>query len=166
MATTTPQLVLRKPAGTDLINVTTDISDNMDKIDAASRKVLGYAQAIVNQTGITAEVDLTSLSVAVTVGTGRRIRIRGHVANLTSTVANDTFALGIKEGATQFTDSIVTIPVGNQGMFIISEVILTPTSGSHTYKLTGIRANGTGSVTLNLASGRPAFILVEDIGAA
>lgn len=34
MATTTTKLGLRKPAGTDLINVTTDISDNMDLIDA------------------------------------------------------------------------------------------------------------------------------------
>lgn len=34
MATSTPHLLLRKPAPSDLANVTTDLSDNMDKIDA------------------------------------------------------------------------------------------------------------------------------------
>lgn len=35
MATTTTRLSLRKPATSDLVNVTTDISNNMDTIDAA-----------------------------------------------------------------------------------------------------------------------------------
>jgi hypothetical protein len=35
MATTTTNLGLRKPATTDVVNVSTDINDNMDKIDAA-----------------------------------------------------------------------------------------------------------------------------------
>lgn len=34
MATTSPKLSLRKPATTDLVSVTTDISENMDKLDA------------------------------------------------------------------------------------------------------------------------------------
>ena len=34
MATTTTRLGLRKPATTDVVNVTTDISDNMDTIDS------------------------------------------------------------------------------------------------------------------------------------
>jgi hypothetical protein len=34
MATSTPHLLLRKPAPADLANVTTDVSDNMAKIDA------------------------------------------------------------------------------------------------------------------------------------
>ncbi len=37
MATSTPHLLLRKPAASDLANVTTDLSENFDKIDA------GYA---------------------------------------------------------------------------------------------------------------------------
>lgn len=36
MATTTTRLGLRKPAGADNVNVTTDISDSMDKIDTAA----------------------------------------------------------------------------------------------------------------------------------
>jgi hypothetical protein len=36
MATTTTRLALRKPAGSDNVNVTTDISDSMDKIDTAA----------------------------------------------------------------------------------------------------------------------------------
>ena len=33
MATTTTQLALRKPVGSDQVNVTTELSDNMQKID-------------------------------------------------------------------------------------------------------------------------------------
>lgn len=34
MASSTPKLQLRKPDGVDLVNVTTDINDNLDKLDA------------------------------------------------------------------------------------------------------------------------------------
>ena len=40
---------------------------------------IGYNEVTANQTPITTEVDLTGLSVAVTVGTARRIRISVHV---------------------------------------------------------------------------------------
>lgn len=39
MATFTPRLNLRKPAGNDLVSVQTDISDNMDKLDQAGIQV-------------------------------------------------------------------------------------------------------------------------------
>lgn len=44
MATTTTNLGLRKPATTDLVNVTTDLSDNFDLIDAALVKVTANRQ--------------------------------------------------------------------------------------------------------------------------
>ncbi len=46
MATTTPILLLRKPAGTDLVDVTLDISNNMTKIDNAFVTVAPSQQPI------------------------------------------------------------------------------------------------------------------------
>ncbi len=126
---------------------------------------LGYAQVTANQSGITTEVDLTGLSVTVTVGTSRRIKITAQV-NLYSTVAEDTGEVAIKEGATCFN-------VGEQPRLSTTNTatkqcsaVITPTAGAHTYKLTCLRTAGTGGVISYASTNRPAFILVEDIGAA
>ena len=42
MATNTPNYQLRKPAGSDLVNVVTDIGDNMDDIDTNLKRVDDY----------------------------------------------------------------------------------------------------------------------------
>lgn len=72
MATTTTYLGLRKPATSDLVNVTTDISDNMDLIDVeeARRGLVTYCTAstrpTVNSTNdgrILFETDTYSLKV-------------------------------------------------------------------------------------------------------
>lgn len=126
---------------------------------------LGYAQATVSQTGITnLTVDLTGLSVAVTVGTGRRIRISAEVIEWTRTAGTVTFVLlGINEGATVLT--LKTIGINNNYNGATASVILTPSAGSHTYKLTG-RTDVGGTVTMSATATAPAYILVEDIGAA
>lgn len=127
---------------------------------------LGYAEVTANQGSITTVADLTSLSVAVTVGTSRRLRITGHGV-MASTVAGDVILGIIQEGASQLGRWAELQPQAANG-FDIQEgsVILTPTSGAHTYKLTLQRAIGTGSVTLLAAGGNAAFILCEDIGPA
>lgn len=45
MASTSPKLLLRKPAGTDTVNVVSDLSDNFDKIDLASGEKRRYRKA-------------------------------------------------------------------------------------------------------------------------
>lgn len=45
MATTTTQLALRKPVGSDQVNVTTDIADNVQKIDDAFDPAAGHTHA-------------------------------------------------------------------------------------------------------------------------
>jgi hypothetical protein len=44
----------------------------------------------------------------------------------------------------------------------LPRVVVTPSSGSNTYKLSGSTAAGT--MDLNAAATQPAFILVEDLG--
>lgn len=128
---------------------------------------LGYAEVTANQTGITSETDLTGLSVAVTVGANRRIKItgQGHVTPQTSV---GTCVGRIKEGATnlgRWAGADGGTPIGNSSLEIGS-AILTPSAGSHTYKLTLQKFTGGNTVDLTAATGLPAFILVEDIGSA
>lgn len=128
------------------------------------RGVLGYAQATANQGGVTSPpVDLTGLSVAATVGTARRIRITGSVAANNAT-AGVNMILYINEGATRLQKRITIESAAGNEEGIHAEVILTPTAGAHTYKLQ-LEMGGAGGNLIASAT-QPAFILVEDIGAA
>ena len=127
---------------------------------------LGYATQTGTQTGITTQVDLTGLSIPVTVGANRLIKITAW-AMLTSSVANDAARLLIMEGATQLSLCDVYVDVAGNVCNATEMVILAPTAGAHTYKLQGSRGTGTGNISLLGNSGGfnyPAFILVEDIG--
>lgn len=162
MATTTPVMGLRKPVGTDNVNVVTDIGDNMDKIDALPQGKIGYAQVSANQTGITASVDLTGLSVTVTVAAGRRIRITGQVPanNVIASVSN---VLYIYEGATLVQQCwMLQSPTPSTEQTMTVCAILTPSAGSHTYKLK--LTNTSGTTTMLASASSLAYILVEDIG--
>lgn len=123
---------------------------------------LGYTQTTTNQTGITTSVDLTGLSAVVTVGTGRRVKITGFIPQFTRTAGTVTFVtFHILEGATEL--GLMTVGMNNTYCGAVCSAVITPTAGSHTYKLT---ANSDGTVSTTLTATSPAFILVEDIGAA
>lgn len=125
---------------------------------------IGYAEVTAGQTPIAAAVDLTGLTVTVTVGTGRRIKITGQVF-FSSTVTNDIAGLLILDGATQLNGSQVQLGLTGVGaVTAVASAVVTPTSGSHTYKLQAVRSSGTGVVSTSASSAIPAFILVEDIG--
>jgi hypothetical protein len=125
---------------------------------------LGYAETATAQTSISSETDLTSLAVTVTVVSGRRIKITGQTEITCDATAGA--ALGrIKEGAT-YLGQYANVAFGSGGETFQSMgcVILTPTAGSHTYKLTLAKSGGAGTVSMQTSATHPAFILVEDIG--
>lgn len=122
----------------------------------------GYAQVVANQATITTEVDLTGLAVTVTVPAGRRIRITASLA-FVCTVAGGLPRARIKEGATQLQERSFTAG-STSAENLRFDVILTPSTGAHTYKLTALLALGTGSMSLAAASTAPCSVLVEDIG--
>lgn len=123
---------------------------------------IGYAQVIANQAGITTEVDLTGLTIAVTVGTGRRIKITGYAEYNSNAAA--TIITRIYEGATMLNIFQAYQATAGNGCSNNAVAILSPNAGSHTYKLTGQVSGGTGSLLAGATF--PSFILVEDIGAA
>lgn len=121
----------------------------------------GYASNSSTQNSIgTGATDLTGLTVTVTVATGRRIRVSGSVVIYDASDGRGTVL--IRESST----TLQTAPYGNQGLTqanVTPSVILTPTAGSHTYKLSATAAGGNGT-KLNNGSTQPDYILVEDIG--
>lgn len=127
--------------------------------------ILGYASVTANQGSITAETDLTGLSVTVTCAASRRIRITLRT-QVYSSVAGDNVGVRIKEGTTTLDDVNVTAVQANTQLLCYVQAVVTPTAGAHTYKASVRRSTGTGSITNLAATTAPAFILVEDIGAA
>lgn len=142
-------------------------------IDAAHNEVdargqIGYAQVTASQAGITTEVDLSGLAVTVDVPAGRQIRITGRVQWTGDGTNNARGELRIYEDATVLQTNRKPVTAAAYGLVIsvLDDVIVTPTGGSHTYKLTGAAAATVGSISMGAAAGVPAFILVEDLGPA
>ncbi|HSW78926.1 MAG TPA: hypothetical protein VLF88_02850, partial [Candidatus Babeliales bacterium] len=124
---------------------------------------LGYAQVTANQTTITTETDLTSLTVTVTVPANHRIRISAQTA-LQSSVASDQLTLRIKESSTVLQTCRTSLAASAIDQSLRCFVIITPNGASHTYKLTLERSSGSGNAQLTASSNQPATMLVEDIG--
>lgn len=128
--------------------------------------LIGYAAVTSNQTGISSETDLTGLSRTVTVGPGRRLRVR-VVGRVTHSNAGSRAVGRIKEGTTTlglFADhhSHTNAQIAGVG----GEAIITPTEGTHTYKATLQAVSGAGTVDLTASSTGPAVLEIEDLGAA
>lgn len=129
---------------------------------------LGYVEKLdLNQTVIN-ETNVTGLSITVTVGTSRRIRIKACVTCRLDDPAPARANLRIKESTTALQSAL-----GTQGtvstvsvLTLMPEVILTPTAGSHTYTVSGQRDQGAGNLIMTSTANNPAYLLVEDIGPA
>lgn len=128
------------------------------------RGVLDYAEVTSNQGSITSStVDLTSLTLTVTVRSGARIRITGCIT-VTTDVNGDTADFKVRESSTQLKRTSSTLPTAALGETLTVTAIETPSAGSHTYKLSLARSQGSGTLTMVASSTDPAWIMVEDIG--
>ena len=129
---------------------------------------LGYVAMTADQTGITTEVDMSGLTLPLTLPAGRRLKLSlyASVAGLSSGAF--VITIRIKEGATMLQTAHVTTP-NNTQTALHATAIITPTAGAHTYKGTIQRTVGSSTVEIQTQSGGVdpvAFLLAEDIGAA
>jgi hypothetical protein len=129
--------------------------------------VCGYTESTtLLQAGVTAEVDLTGMSVTFTAIANRYYKITAFMYGI-PTVANAVYQLRIKQGATALQTFLNSGGPATAGTTVSGSVIKTFTAGSTTLKLAGALATGsTGSITFNGAATLPVYILVEDIGPA
>lgn len=125
---------------------------------------IGYAEVTGNQTSITTEANLTSLTVTVTTNTSRRIKISGK-CEMSSTQLGDAMTLNIKESTTVLQRAVKQAFGAGQSQTLTAACVLTPSAGSHTYFLSA-SCSGGGTGQMNAAATYPAFILCEDLGPA
>lgn len=136
------------------------------KMNELAKGVLGYAQTTTGQSAIgTSLTDLTSLSVAVTVSSAaRRIWIIGQVTVRQLTAAG-TPTVQVWEGGT-YLGVVGRTTLATSGFSTLhGGVLITPTSGAHTYKLRGLTTNNTMDVIADGTNFGPNSILVVDLGA-
>lgn len=130
---------------------------------------IGLAEITADTSTFTGTLtDIAGLSQAVTVNTSRKIKITFDA--WTETSVNDSVVdYFIREGST--TLKVYRSPqygTGAAQMHLHVSVTLNPSSGAHTYKISGQRVTGTGTQKIVAAasgtSPGPAQLLIEDIG--
>lgn len=131
-------------------------------INLAYMQVAGGIPTLASATETDVAGTEGSLSVTVNVPAGRRLRISAF-AGIASTVAGDAARVAIKEGATYLSDGGAHLSVAGAIAEVRPEIIVTPTAGTHTYKLTWRRQSGTGTMTMYGAGTIPAWLAVDDI---
>jgi len=124
---------------------------------------IGYVEVTADGSGFTVSTDLAGLSVAVTVGPSRRIRITAAV-RISNGTASTYANLFIQESTTVLALGVSDTAAAGVGYTFIAHAVLTPSTGAHTYKLVG--QPNAGTATVRASATNPAFILVEDLGPA
>lgn len=123
---------------------------------------LGYAQAVTFQAGVTVITDVTGVTTTVTVAAGRRVKVTGYCA-VQQLGGAGLPILYIQQDGVTVQRAFITTALSDF-VSLTAGVALSPSTGSHTYKLR-IEAVGNSLTTISDAV-TPAYILVEDIGAA
>lgn len=137
-------------------------------VDSLPAGWLGYVEKTADQTGISSEVDISSLTVTVTVNANRRLYLSAFV-NAGGSTLDARIAVWIKEGATQLQGAVASVPIADASLTTMTftpAAVLTPSAGVHTYKITAARISGTGTFNIQASSTSPVFLLVRDIGPA
>lgn len=126
---------------------------------------IGYAQITADSaTFSTTVTDIAGLSQAVTVNASRRIKITLSASVNTDTL--DACDFFIREGSTALRGVRFVWGNTSASSYVHFHVVLTPTAGSHTYKISGSTANVGTDVKILAGTDNPASILIEDIGPA
>ncbi len=138
-------------------------STNMNKMAGGW---IGYATNSADQTGITTLVDVTDITVTVTVGTSRLIRV--DVLGLVTISTNSANYVGRiqQDGSNAGTWAYKDGGAANDADWQHGFVVLTPSAGSHTYKATLATSSGSGTLSVDGTSPNQARILVTDLGPA
>ena len=126
--------------------------------------VVGYTARTSDFTPIAASntiTDVTSLSVTFTAVANRYVRL-SVVARVATAGTADQASVYIRESSTTLAQSLRHHVLALGQDHVIS-CIVTPTAGSHTYKVSASQSNGA-TGTFQASATYPAYILAEDIG--
>lgn len=130
----------------------------------SSALLLGLAIVTSTQGSITTEVDLTGFSVTITADGVRKIKVAVDI-HMYSTVAGDFYRLFLKESTTvihQWEGRFQTAS-GQEHFHFVHYFDTAPSAGSHTYKLSLVRASGSGTLSTFPSADRKDTIAVEAV---
>lgn len=146
-----------------LIDIEITIDNYKKGVRLENRNMLiENAEVNSSQSNISTEVDITGLSVDVTVASGgSKVKITGFLPLMHGT-PGDRAALRIKEGSTTLQTAYYGVVA--EGAALSVEIIITPSAGSHTYKLTIQRDTGSNNINLYMDSTTKGLIAVEQLG--
>jgi hypothetical protein len=123
--------------------------------------IMGTATATSNQTGISAEADVTGVTVTFTAAANRRykVTVSGRIVQQTSAGVAE---VKITDSANTLQDKWTFSLTAGSAAYATVTAILTPAAGSITYKAR--MSTTAGTVDTTAAATQPFRILVEDIG--
>ena len=124
--------------------------------------MLGYAERETDEI-FDAEEDISGLAVTVTtpVLLDKRIKISFGINFQNNDSATSNALVKIKEGSTTLRATKTPIVKTGTAYSFDASVLITPTAGSHTYKISCARNGGANTLYIRANSEQPAHILVE-----
>lgn len=130
----------------------------------------GYARKTANQSSVAgAPTDITGLSVTVSVPAANRLIevVGSHDLNFSAASGAQWYGL-VREGSTELGryGRARSYNAGDATHFHGSVLVVAPSAGSHTYKLSLRLASGSGTADVLCGSTNPGQIIVRDIGPA
>lgn len=128
------------------------------------------AEVTTDQGNITSEVDLTGLSVTISVPANRYVHLKGRIQWFSSLSGSRGFLM-LKEGTTdlQYASGSNTGTSANAStaFSLTIDRTLVPSAGQHTYRLAMLNATPDGGVlTMRATTERVAYLQAEDMGSA
>lgn len=109
----------------------------------------------------------SNITVPWTAVAGRQYKVTFHARAITSSVAQDTIDIKIKESSTVLGMCSATLPTANGlAPCNIMVPILSPSAGAHSYQIVVSRPFGTGTGGFSANAAYPATLMIEDIGGA
>jgi hypothetical protein len=124
---------------------------------------IGHAELVADSSTFSSVLtDISGLSQTVTVNTNRKIRITFDASVNTS--ATDACFFFIREGSTQLRAITHVWGPNSTSSYIHFSVVISPSSGSHTYKISGQANTGTTNVKILASATNPAQMTIDDIG--
>jgi hypothetical protein len=128
---------------------------------APGGRELGYAEIVADDVNATAAArDVAGLSVTVPVGS-RPIKVEFYSGGVKNGTLNQFADIQIKEGGTVIAEAFAGGTTAAALFPCKIERRLTPSAGSHTYKITSAPLSS-GTVTIAAAATNPAFIRVTE----
>jgi hypothetical protein len=178
MALTVPNVLV---AGTP--GVADDVNENFDAVEAyvnglvtttdnttlllgkLSNKLVDPTLLTANSATFTTIVDISGYTITFTALANRMYKLEMY-CHVSSSIAGDYVKMHIRTNAgTTIGAGLLELPVVNEEQTISAVAFVTPGAGAVTYKVSGERISGTGSLMVESSATVPSILSVQDFGA-